>query len=133
MTLDYITIPIAVLTLSDLNIRQKLLLALVICFNDKGLRLSNKELAGFLDVWPSRVSKLLKDMESKNYIRVDNHQSRYRIIYLLQSAKVDELLLATKRKSKNVLLATKVEATCYQSRNISKDNICTFQKKRRLV
>ena len=123
MTLDYITIPTAILRLKDLNIRQKVLLALVISFNEQGLKMSNKAIAELLDVWPCRVSGLLKDMESKDYIRVDNSKSRYRTIYLSKSAKVDEILLITKSISKKALLFTKSKSTFHESENINNPNI----------
>jgi hypothetical protein len=114
MTLNFLHIPVAVLKLPGLNLRQKLLLGLVISFDDKGLRMSNEELGEILDIWPSRVSKLFKDMESKGYVRIDNKQSQYRKIYLLQSATV---ALATKRNSGSGALATKRPSTVAQSRS----------------
>lgn len=131
MTLTYLRIPIVVLKLPDLNLREKLLLGLIISFNSEGLKMSNETLGEILNIWPSRVSGLFKDMEVKNYIQVDNQQSRYRTIYLSKSAKVDELLLTTKRNSKNILLTTKVEATCYQSRNITERTKSLSQKRER--
>jgi DNA-binding MarR family transcriptional regulator len=120
--LNYITLPTAILRLKDLNLRQKLLLGLIISFNEKGLKMTNKALGEILDVWPSRVSKLLKEMESKGYVRIENKQSQYRKIYLLQSAKVDNILLATKRNSKSGALATKRPSTIAQSRHLIKRN-----------
>jgi len=118
--LNYITLPTAILRLKDLNLRQRILLALVVSFNEKGLKMSNELLGEILDVWPSRVSKLLKEMESKGYVRIENKQSQYRKIYLLQSAKVDNILLTTKRNSKSGALATKRPSTIAQSRHIIK-------------
>jgi len=120
MTLDYITIPTAILRLKDLNLRQKLLLALIITFDENGLKMGNEAIAELLEIWPCRVSGLLKDMEVKSYIQVDNHQSRYRVIYLSKSAKVDELLLITKSISKDILLITKSKSTYHQTDNIIK-------------
>jgi DNA-binding PadR family transcriptional regulator len=115
MTLDYLpSTSIAILRLADLNLRQKLLLSLVSSFNSNGLKASNESLGEILDIWPSRVSHLLRDMESKGYIRIDKSQSQYRRIYLLQSATV---ALATKRNTEGGALATKRTSTVAQSRN----------------
>ena len=115
MTLDYLpSTSIAILRLADLNLRQKLLLSLVSSFNSNGLKASNESLGEILDIWPSRVSNLLKDMESKGYVRIDKSQSQYRRIYLLQSATV---ALAIKRNSEGGALATKRTSTVAQSSN----------------
>jgi len=105
MTLDYLHIPVVVLMLPGLSLREKLLLGLVISFDNNGLKISNESLGEILNVWPSRVSRLLKNLEQKGYVKIKNSQSRYRVIYLLQSAKVD------------VLLATLDTPTVAQSRN----------------
>jgi hypothetical protein len=55
MTLEYITVPVVVLRLKDLNMLQKLLLALVITFNEQGLKLSNEAIAELFEVWHCRV------------------------------------------------------------------------------
>lgn len=117
MTLDFITIPATILKLDDLNLRQKLLLALIVSFNNKGLRVGNKELSVLLDVWPSRVSRLLKGLEEKGYVKIENAQSRHRVVHLLQSAQVEDILLATKRTSKSILLATLSTPTVALSSN----------------
>jgi len=88
VTLDFITIPTAILRLPELNLRQKLLLALVLSFNDKGLRISNQAIGEILDIKAERVSKLLADIERKDYVRMSNAQSRWRTIYLSEKAKV---------------------------------------------
>ena len=122
MTLNFIIIPTAVLRIKNLNIRQKVLLAMVISFNEQGLTMGNERIGELLGIWPCRVSGLLKDMQLKNYVQVDNPQSRYRRIYLSKSAKVDELLLFTKSKSKGRLLFTKSKATFHESENIIKES-----------
>ena len=88
VTLDFITIPTAILKLDNLNLRQKLLLALVLSFNNKGFRLSNQAIGEILDIEAERVSKLLADIERKDYVRISNAQSRWRTIYLSEKAKV---------------------------------------------
>jgi DNA-binding MarR family transcriptional regulator len=117
VTLDFITIPTAILKLRDLNLREKLLLALVVSFNSKGLRAGNEELSVLLDVWPSRVSRLLKSLEEKGYVRIENPQSRYRVVHLLQSAQVEDVLLAIKRNSRSGALATLSTPTVALSSN----------------
>jgi DNA-binding MarR family transcriptional regulator len=118
MTLDYLpSTSIAILKLPNLNLRQKLLFSLVKSFDSNGLKMSNESLGEILDIWPSRVSKLLNDMESKGYVRIDKKRSQYRRIYLLQSATV---ALATKRNSEGGEVATKRPSTVAQSRNRSK-------------
>jgi DNA-binding MarR family transcriptional regulator len=118
MTLNYLYIPVGIMKLPDLNLREKLLLALVVSFNNKGLRAGNKELSVLLDVWPSRVSRLLKSLEQKGYVKIENPQSRYRVVHLLQSAQVEDILLAIKRNSRSDALATLSTPTVAQSSNI---------------
>jgi DNA-binding MarR family transcriptional regulator len=120
MTLDYITIPTTILRLKDLNIRQKVLLALVISFNEKGLKKSNESLAEILDVLPSRISDLLCDMERKGYIEIKNRQSQHRRIYLREKSKVGDVLLTSKIESEDILLTRKKSPTYEKNRNISK-------------
>jgi len=117
MTLSYLHIPVAVLKLADLNIREKLLLGLVIAFGNGGLRVNNQELSVLLDIWPSRVSRLLKSLEQKGYVKIENPQSRYRVVHLLQSARVESILLATRRTSRTGALATLSTPTVAQSSN----------------
>lgn len=129
MTLDYLpSTSIAILRLPNLNLRQKLLLSLVTNFNSNGLRMNNESLGEILDIWPSRVSKLFKDMEQKGYVQIENKQGRNRKIYLqnlLQSATVEP---STKRNSRDGEPSTKRPLTIAQSRNRNKeikDNIRT--------
>jgi DNA-binding MarR family transcriptional regulator len=131
MTLDYLYVPVGVLKLGDLNLRQKLLLGLIISFDgEQGLKVGNEELSVLLDVWPSRVSRLLKSLEEKGYVRIENPQSRHRVVHLLQSAKVDDALLATKRTSKTGALATLSTPTVAQSSNINKRTETLSNKER---
>ncbi len=120
MTLDYIFIPIQILTLKGLTLREKILLSLVVSFNKKGLRMPNDKLAKILDICPSRVSKILKNLERKSCVKIEKPQSRYRAIYLLQNAKVDGVLLTTKRQSKTDLLCPLEPSTLAQRANITK-------------
>jgi len=122
MTLDYLHIPIAILQLPSLNLRQKLLLGLVIGFDDKGLRMSNEALGKILGVLPSRITELFSDLESKGYIEIKNRKSRYRTIYFRPNPKVAGVLLSTKSESKKVLLSTLNGSTFDQSRNITKES-----------
>lgn len=115
MTLDYLpSTSNAILKLPNLNLRQKLLLSLVKSFDSNGLKASNESLGEILDIWPSRVSKLLNDMESKGYVRIDNKQGRNRKVYLLQSATVEP---STKRNSRDGKPSTKRPSTIAQSRS----------------
>ena len=130
MTLDYLYVSAGVLRLPDLSLRQKLLLGLIISFDgEKGLKVSNKELSELLNVWPSRVSRLLKNLEEKGYVKIENPQSRHRVVHLLQSAQVENILLATKRTSKTGLLATLSTSTVAQSSNRSKELKKTLSKR----
>jgi DNA-binding MarR family transcriptional regulator len=122
MTLYYIMLPIAILLLSDLNIRQKLLLALVIAFRDRGLKMSNGKLGEILDVKPSRISELLKDMELKKYIEITNKQSRWRRIYFRENPKVSREIPSTESESRKAILSTFTGFTLDESRNINKKN-----------
>jgi DNA-binding MarR family transcriptional regulator len=120
MTLDnnfYVLISMPVFNLDDLNLREKILLALVVSFDSTdGLKISNTELARILDIWPSRVSRILKNLEQKGYITITGAQSKWRKIYLLQSAKV-KVLLTTLRESKKALLSRFDTSTVAQSSN----------------
>ena len=118
--LDYITISTAILRLKDLNLRQRILLALVISFNEKGLKKDNESLAEILDVRPTRITDLLCDMERKGYIEIKNRQSRFRIIHLRDKSKVGDVLLTSKVESKDVLLTRKMPSTYEKNRNIIK-------------
>ena len=108
--LDYVTVPAAVFHLADVNLRQKILLGLAVSFNQHGLKMCNDALAEILDVCPSYVTKLLADLEVKNYVRIDNAQSRHRRIYLAQNEKVNQLILQHKVQSKKTLLQHKVQS-----------------------
>jgi DNA-binding MarR family transcriptional regulator len=120
MTLDYVLIPIQILTLKGLTLREKILLSLVASFNKKGLRMSNDKLAEILNICPSRVSKILKNLKRKQCVKIEKPQSPWRVIYLLQNAKVDDILLHTKRQSKNILLCPLEPSTLAQRANITK-------------
>jgi hypothetical protein len=120
MTLDYITIPTAIFRLKNLNLRQKILLGLIISFNEKGLKKDNESLAEILDVLPSRISDLLCDMERKDYIDIKNRQSQHRTIYLREKSKVGDILLTRKIESKDNLLTRKRSPTYEKNRNIIK-------------
>jgi DNA-binding MarR family transcriptional regulator len=121
MTLDYILIPIQILTLKGYSLSKKILLSLVSSFNEKGLRMSNDDLAEILDVRPTWISELLCDLESTGDVEIKNRQSRHRVIYLRQNSKVGDILLSTKTESKKVLLSTLTGSTFDKSRNITKE------------
>ena len=120
MTLDGIYSPAAILKLRGFNLREKMLLSLAFNFNEKGLRVSNTELAELLDILPSRVSDLLRGLEDKGYIEIKNRQSRHRVIYFRPNPKVGEILLSSKIESKDILLSTLGHSTFEQNRNIRK-------------
>ena len=132
MTLDYLHIPVAILKLRDLSLRQKLLLGLVVSFGDKGLCIGNRELGDILGVLPTRVSELLYDLEAKGYVEIKNRHSRYRTIYYRPKSTVGDIVLSTKTDSKSVLLSTFDRSTIDQSRNITKElkNICAHRTKK---
>ena len=130
MTLDYLHVPVAILKLGDLNLRQKLLLGLVVSFGDKGLRCGNPELGDVLSVLPSRISDLLCELEAKGYIEIKNRQSRHRAIYFRPKSKVAGVLLPTESESEKALLSTSGRSTFDQSRNISKELKTLSNKKR---
>jgi DNA-binding MarR family transcriptional regulator len=121
VTLDYLHIPVSILKLADLNLRQKLLLALVVSFGDRGLRSGNLELAEILGVLPTHVSELFYDLEARGYVEIKNRHSRYRIIYYRPKSTVGDILLSTKSESSSILLSTFDRSTIDQSRNITKE------------
>jgi len=118
--LDYVTIPGAVLRLTDVNLRQKIILGLAVSFNEHGLKMSNDALAEILDTCSSYVTKLVTDLQSKSYVEIHNARSRHRRIYLAQNDKVGQLLLQHKVQSKKGLLCTGAPSTPAQSANIIK-------------
>jgi len=138
MTLDYLRIPIAVLRLPDLNLREKLLLGLIISFNSNGLKMNNHSLGEILDVGSSQVSRLFTDLQSKNYIQIKNAQSRHRQVYFAQNSKVNDILLCAKQQSRRILLSDSEPSTLRATANITKvtkehslnkERVCThFQK-----
>lgn len=93
MPIDYITIPAAILQIKGLGLAQKLLLALIFSFGDKGLKMSNAGLGELLDIRADSVGRLLAGLHHKNYIEIKQAQSRWRIIYLGKNAEVSEILL----------------------------------------
>ncbi len=123
MAIEYIVIPAAILRLKDLNLRQKLLLALVVAFDGKGFRMSNQAIGEILGILPSRVTELFADLESKGYVEIKNRKSRYRTIYFRRNPKVGSNLLSTKSESKSVLLSTLDGSTFDESRNITKEEL----------
>jgi hypothetical protein len=92
MTLDYITIPVAILSLTDLNIRQKLILALVVNFNENSLKMSNEALSDILGIREDTVGDLINDMQVKGYVRIENAQSKWRKIYLRENSELKCIL-----------------------------------------
>ncbi|MBN2315941.1 MAG: winged helix-turn-helix transcriptional regulator [Sedimentisphaerales bacterium] len=117
MTLDHIYCPATILKLPGLNLREKMLLSLAFKFGENGLRESNSELAGLLDIRPSRVSELLRGLEHKGYVEIKNRQSRHRVIYFRPNSKVSTELLSTGTESKEVLLSDLDVPTFDQNRN----------------
>ena len=115
--LNHIYIPASILKLKDLNLREKLLLALAYNF-DKGLRVGNSELAELLSVKPSRISEILCQLEAKEYVTIENKQSRHRAIYFRSNTEVSKELLSTINESKEPLLSDLNGSTFDQNRNI---------------
>lgn len=61
-----------VLSITELNIKEKLILSLAINLNnnEKSCFASNKFIGKLVDVSPNRVSKLVSSLKDKGYIRV---------------------------------------------------------------
>ncbi len=61
-----------VLSITELNIKEKLILSLAINLNNNGKSCfaSNKFIGNLVDVSPNRVSKLVSSLKDKGYIRV---------------------------------------------------------------
>lgn len=93
MPIDFITIPAAVLQIKGLSLAQKMLLALILAFGEKGLRMSNASLGELLDIRADSVGRLLAGLHRENYIEIGQAQSRWRVIYLGKKAEVEEILL----------------------------------------
>ncbi len=89
--IDYIRVDADILRL-QIGDKAKLLLGLVKRFNDKGLMMSNSELADLLNCSGDNIRRLLKEIGK--YIRIENPQSRYRkIFYSNANARVEAELL----------------------------------------
>lgn len=95
MTLEYVKIPVAVLELDGLCLAQKILLAMVLSFSNRGLKMSNAALGKLLNIRPDTVSKMLADLAAKGYIEIANKQSRWRVIYFGEKSKVGNALLGS--------------------------------------
>ena len=115
MSLEYVKIPIGIFVANDLNDKQKILLGMVASFK-AGLKLNNATLAKLFQIRQGRISELLTDMERKDYVQIKNRQSKYRIVYLQENTKVENLLLSISTE----LLSDLDCSTFDQSRNINK-------------
>jgi len=92
VTLDYVRLPVSILKIKDLTFGQKIILGLVTSLS-KGLKLSNAATGEILSVSEGHVSRMINDLESKGYVRIENRQSKYRAIYLGIERKVEAVLL----------------------------------------
>jgi len=98
--IEYIRIDADILLNPFISLRAKVLLSLVKSFSDRGLMLSNQELAKILCCSEDRITKLL--VEIKAYIQIVNPGSRYRkIFYSVENSGVETELLRRKQRSKN--------------------------------
>jgi biotin operon repressor len=123
MALNRLVIPVEVMKLEDLNIREKLLLGMVLSFKDNGLFMSNGALAELLGVCPLRVSHLLKKLKSKGYITIKNGQSKYRRIYYNENANVHCSLPISFDKCEEDQPISLEQHTLMQTSTINKKNI----------
>ena len=85
----YVQIDSAILYDQALKPAEKILLALVCSFNQKGLLLSNIELKKILNLHPGNISAMITRLESGGWLKITSKQSRYRKIYFSAGAKVD--------------------------------------------
>ena len=111
MSLNYLYTPVAVFKLPDLNIREKLLLGLVMSFDKNGLGMSNQTLSEILDVLPTRISEIFKKLESKGYVEIKNAGCKYRKIYLRPNSRVESILLSTESEGRKILPSILTQAT----------------------
>jgi hypothetical protein len=90
--IEYIKIPATILCRTDLPNTAKMLLGLIAGFGSKGLMLSNPQLAKVLCCCEDYIGKLLNEL--KEFIRIENPQSRYRkIFYSVENKEVETTLL----------------------------------------
>jgi len=118
--IDFVKIPIEVLQDPNLCDKQKMLLGLIIAFDNKGLMMGNDGLGKLLMLNPDYVSQLISDIEMKKYISITGAQSKYRKIYFEKNLKVEAGLLLEKPQSKPVLLLEKPKHTLRKTSNITK-------------
>ncbi len=126
MSLLYLYTPVAIFKLPDLNIREKLLLGLVMSFYKNGLGMSNGSLGEILGVAPKRLTYIIQNLKSRGYITIINPRSKYRKIYFNDKAEVSSSLLPSKSGSEENLLQRSECITSMETLNITSNN---FNKK----
>lgn len=122
MPLNYVVLTVSILQISELNLAQKIILGLV-CSLSKGLKINNENIGKIIGVSASHVSHLISDMDSKGYLEIKNPQSKYRVIYLAENDKVNDILLSHKQQSKSDSKRSTLrntQSTLRKTANISK-------------
>jgi DNA-binding MarR family transcriptional regulator len=77
---DGVRIYCGVLHLPDLNQTQKMLLNIIVT-KTSGLKANDAEIANVLNRTKPRITKLLKDLQAKDYIDIVNRPNNRRAIY----------------------------------------------------
>ncbi len=106
MTLDHIRIPIQLYADKKLCEIQRAILGLATAFSNHGLKISDDDLAAIFNVTRQWINKLISELKSENYIRIEKPGSKYKVIYCQEKSTVQNKLLSSIVDSKGVLLST---------------------------
>jgi hypothetical protein len=135
--IEYIKIPASILCRTELSSTAKMLLGLINGFGSNGLMLSNPQLAKVLCCCEDYIRKLLSEI--KEYIYIQNPQSRYRrIFYSVENNRVEDPPLGHNLPSKDTstryfIPATRDKSTDINKKNIKDINIISPQETERFV
>jgi hypothetical protein len=105
--ITYITIPVELFADKSLCDTQRHILGLAISFDEKGVRLSNQQLAGLFNKNPKYIGDLIVDLARKDFIKIENGQSKYRVFYFQGKLEVKDGELPEKPGSRKNLLPEK--------------------------
>ena len=98
--LTHITIPIELYQDKNLCEVKRAVLSLALAFGDTGLRIPDGELAKLFGKSRQWLNKIIGELKTGNYIKIEKSQSKYRVIYYQENATVNKVLLSRKVDSK---------------------------------
>ncbi|MFC1739479.1 hypothetical protein ACFL1G_10585 [Planctomycetota bacterium] len=104
--LSHITIPIQLYADKRLCEIQRAILGLATAFGNRGLKISDNNLAAIFNVTRQWINELISKLKSEDYIRIEKPCSKYRVIYCQEKSTVQSKLLSSIVDSESVLLST---------------------------